>query len=99
MDTEVPGGQQVFATPSGQFGYTEAHSATLPPGAVTTGFQFTSGSPGSLNFGEGFIACPTGDGVSYQVLVFTGTPPSDACIGIAIATFPFSGGVAAWQYT
>lgn len=104
MDVVVPGGQQVYVTPSGEFGYTIPHSAALPAGAVTTGFKYTppaaSNSVGTLTFGngtQGFLACPTGDGDVYQVVASNGTN-SDSCLGIDLATVAYGSGYAAWEY-
>lgn len=103
MDVEVPGGQQVYVTPSGTFGYTEAHSAALPADALLTGWQYTPAasvnSVGTLKFanGTGFVACPT-NGTVYQVLASTGND-SDSCLGIDLATVAYSGGYAAWEFS
>jgi len=103
MDVEVPGGQQVYITPSGEFGYTVAHSAALPAGAQVTGWQYTpaasQNSVGTLKIsnGTGFVACPT-NGTVYQVLVSNGTD-SDSCLGIDLATVAYTGEFAAWEYS
>lgn len=71
-DVAVPGGQLAYVASNGAVGYTQAHSALLPPGSVTEGFSWTPlhtnsvlGERGYLDFqtpGEtssGFFACPT----------------------------------------
>lgn len=105
MDVAVPGGQQVFTTPDGQFGYTVEHSAALPAGAVVSGWTYTPAATafnvGTLKLnGTYFLACPTGDGDIYQVISNNGTVSSafDSCIGINLATVGYTGGVAAWEY-
>lgn len=105
MDVEVPGGQQVYVTPSGGFGYTVPHSASMPTGAVTTGFAYTPAATGnavgSLTFGsggQGFMACSTGNGTIYKVVASNGTAP-DGCLGIAVATVAYDSGYGAWEYS
>lgn len=34
----VPGGQQTYVAPSGEIGYTQAHSAFMPAGSYIGGF-------------------------------------------------------------
>jgi len=71
MDVEVPGGQLAYVAANGALGYTQAHSATIPPGAFTKGFSWThlfttsiTGEVGELDFKatastkSGFLACP-----------------------------------------
>ncbi|MCJ1269421.1 hypothetical protein MMC22_009313 [Lobaria immixta] len=79
MDVVVPGGQQMFIRSNGALGYTQAHSASIPTGAITTGFTYTPPSGGaqfgtfgvSLPGSAGLLACPTGANFSgpYQVFV------------------------------
>lgn len=38
LDVEVPGGQQVYVQANGALGFTQAHSASVPPGATIGGF-------------------------------------------------------------
>jgi len=57
---EVPGGQQVYVAPDGALSYTQAHSASYPPGSQFGGF---GGSGGEFIFTgpngtTGWIACP-----------------------------------------
>lgn len=77
QDDTVPGGQRVYVTPTGELGFTQAHSASIPPGSVQDGFTLSStpvnGQLASLGFSElgatGFLACPAGpDGTApFQV--------------------------------
>lgn len=98
MDTVVPGGQQVYVTADGQFGYTIAHSASIPEGAVTEGFAYTpetDGAPGQLTFnGFSFVACPKDN--AYQVYVDSANTTDD-CVSFLGATFNYTGS-AAWEY-
>jgi hypothetical protein len=43
MDVEVPGGQQVYLNPYWDIGYTQAHSASIPSGSLTTGLAAYQG--------------------------------------------------------
>jgi len=99
MSDEVPGGQQVYISPSGILTYTEPHSPALPSDAITDGFSYTAGtstSPGSLTHGtDNFYACPQGDS-SYTIYV-TAAGPNSYCLDIDIATAAFTG-TAAWEY-
>lgn len=103
MDTEVPGGQQVYIDGLGQFRYTVAHSAAIPIGSITSGFQYNGtafgGALGSLTHssGRGWIACPT-DNDTFNVYLNSGGITLPNCEGIDIATEAYDG-VAAWQYS
>ncbi|MCJ1468044.1 hypothetical protein MMC07_006670 [Pseudocyphellaria aurata] len=79
MYVVVPGGQQMFIRSNGALGYTQAHSAAIPSGAITTGFTFAPASAGT-DFGTfgvnlpgaaGLLACPAGPDFTapYQVFV------------------------------
>lgn len=70
-DVEVPGGQLAYVGPDGALGFTQAHSAYIPPGSFTQEFSWTPlhtnsvlGQRGELNFAApglaetGFFACP-----------------------------------------
>ncbi|RDL31916.1 uncharacterized protein BP5553_09318 [Venustampulla echinocandica] len=104
LDVAVPGGQQVFVGPDGALGYTGAHSASIPVGAVTTGFlRFQSvagGAPVPMTFeGSGFRACPVDETQEnvYQVFASAvGTDPGN-CIQFQLRTYS-APGISAWQY-
>lgn len=110
MDVMVPGGQQVFLDPYWSVHYTQAHSAYIPPGSVTTGFAAYQGG-GFVNLngnGWGWVACPPtaaggggGDG-SWNLVAKNETNAAllGNCYGVnlKIKTLP-QGTVAAWQYT
>ncbi|KAL8708508.1 MAG: hypothetical protein Q9225_007590, partial [Loekoesia sp. 1 TL-2023] len=75
LDTAVPGGQEIYVAPNGALSYTQAHSASSPPGSAFQTFNATTGgdngSLGEFTFtglgATGFLACPvTADG-PYQV--------------------------------
>lgn len=81
QDVLVPGGQEIFALPNGEIGYTKAHSGFRPLGSSTCPFQYTAdGAPNWEGFGHlsanatsafgahGLQACPNNDG-RYQVLL------------------------------
>jgi hypothetical protein len=105
----VPGGQTLYVEPSGALGFTQAHSAEIPPGAVVGGFSaFQNGAflfSGASANGGGWLACPAtaeqqGAGQMYQI--FAQLPqvtfPS-GCLEIEILTVDYQGqGPAAWQY-
>lgn len=69
----------MYIRSNGALGYTQAHSASIPTGAITTGFTFAPASGGaefgtfgvSLPGSAGLLACPTGANFSgpYQVFV------------------------------
>ncbi|ERF74759.1 hypothetical protein EPUS_04928 [Endocarpon pusillum Z07020] len=107
----VPGGQAIYARSDGSFGFTQAHSARYPAGALiggyltyskTDGAQF--GSLGTHAFGAtGFMACPTED-QGYQVFAAVGNataPEGDlaACLGFDALTVDETDlERGAWQY-
>jgi len=113
LDTEVPGGQLVYVAPDGHLGFTQAHSATYPTGAVLNPFTYTKsdgeqfGHLGTSAFGAtGFMACPVTDAPGpYQVFAaFAGAvvPNGDAstCLGFDALTVDYylNPAPAAWQY-
>ncbi|MCJ1269128.1 hypothetical protein MMC22_009017 [Lobaria immixta] len=92
MDVFVPGGQQIYIRSNGALGYTQAHSASIPPRAITTGFTYTRPRRGaqfgtfdvSLPGSTGLLACPLGARFSgpYQVFVnLNGLKDSDVAGG------------------
>lgn len=81
QDVLVPGGQEIFALPNGELGYTKAHSVLRPARSSTCPFEYTTDQASNWEgFGHlsanatnafgahGFQACPTHDG-RYQVLL------------------------------
>lgn len=72
----MPGGQIVYVSPSGEIGYTQAHSFQVPPGSNTCPFTFTKSGGSAFGFiglspelafgATSFMGCPTDEG-PYQV--------------------------------
>jgi hypothetical protein len=95
--------------PDGHLGYTQAHSANYPTGAVLSPFTYTKasgaafGTLGTNAFGAtGFMACPN-NGV-YQIFanIQSAIVPSgnvNDCLGFDALTSDYTEGVAAWEYT
>jgi len=112
MYVTVPGGQQMYVTPGGEVGYTQAHSMYMPEGSALTGFTLTPG-PGRdhaarYSFegfgGKGFMACPSADRSFYQVFVAmrNATVPTGNvhdCVKFKAVASEYTGDSAAWQYT
>ncbi len=101
-DTEVPGGQYVYAAADGALAYTVPHSGVIPTGATSGPFTYDAATDGAVvgSFqlgGQNFFACPTGDGGVYQIYADVAGFAEVGCLSIAIATFPYEG-VAAWEY-
>lgn len=105
----VPGGQAMYVEPSGAVGFTQAHSAQIPPGSAIGGFGYTPGDDhGKYTFSgfgaDGFMACPHPDKDFYQVFanMKNATVPSgnvDECLGFVAMAYTYDGPTAAWQYT
>ncbi|KAF2812171.1 uncharacterized protein BDZ99DRAFT_412734, partial [Mytilinidion resinicola] len=58
LDVVVPGGQRWYVDPSGALGFTQAHSAYIPPGSQVDGFQaYESGALVNLKSPWGWVAC------------------------------------------
>jgi len=106
----VPGGQQLYITPQGEIGYTEAHSALIPAGSLSCPFTYfkapgaTFGYLGSQGFGAtGLMACPT-NGHLWQVFanMRNATVPLgnvSQCLGFDALALDFSENYGAWEYT
>ena len=110
MDVEVPGGQQVYLDPFWNVGYSQAHSASIPSGSLTTGFGAYHGG-GFVNLngnGWGWVACPPtaagggGSDGSWNLVAKNDTNAATLgnCFGVnlKINELP-QGTVGAWQYT
>ncbi|KAM7195364.1 carbohydrate-binding module family 52 protein [Rhypophila sp. PSN 637] len=108
MNVMVPGGQQAYLTPDWGVGYTQAHSAYIPSGSLTTGFgAYQGGGFVNLN-GNGWpwVACPptsSGGGGGIWTLVAknsTNAASLNLCTPINLKINPLpQGSVGAWQYT
>ncbi|KAL2263918.1 hypothetical protein VTK26DRAFT_4299 [Humicola hyalothermophila] len=108
MSVMVPGGQQVYLDPYWYVGYTQAHSAYVPPGSLVTGFgAYLGGGFVNLNGdGWGWVACPPrasgGGGTAWNLVAKNSTNADrlDACTPINLKVNPLpSGTFGAWQYT
>ena len=107
MDTEVPGGQQVYIDPNGALSFTQAHSANIPAGSSYGPFVYEAGEPWSHYLyrgwgASGFMACPTEDN-RWQVfgaLANATVPKGDVneCLGFSAMAITYEGDVPAWQY-
>jgi len=101
-DTEVPGGQYVYAAVDGALSYTVPHSGVIPADATSGPFVYNAASDGNVvgSFqldGKDFFACPTTDSDVYQIYADVPGFSEVGCLSIAIATEAYEG-VAAWQY-
>lgn len=107
LDTEVPGGQQVYIDPNGALSFTQAHSANIPAGSSYGPFAYEAGEPWShysyQGWGAtGFMACPTEDN-RWQVfgaLANATVPKGDVneCLGFSAMAITYKGDIPAWQY-
>jgi len=107
MDVEVPGGQQVYLNPYWDIAYTQAHSAYIPPGSLTTGLAAYQGG-GFVNLngnGAGWVACPPtamgGGGNVWALIAKNSTNAANLglCTGVNLKVNVIAPGPAAWQYT
>ncbi|PGG98431.1 hypothetical protein AJ79_08871 [Helicocarpus griseus UAMH5409] len=112
LNVMVPGGQQIYVEPTGALGFTQAHSAQIPEGSLTTGFKFTPGDQfGHWTFegfgADGFMGCPPqnpDESPLYQVFanIKNATVPTgnvDDCLPFSALAPPYTGpNPAAWQY-
>ncbi|KAF7506406.1 hypothetical protein GJ744_011760 [Endocarpon pusillum] len=110
----VPGGQQQYVEVGGRIGYTQAHSASMPVGAIPGGFsyykcpdeQFGHITTSIFN-ATGLMACPDNSFGTQRYVVYANIPnavvPSgnvQDCIGFDGLTSDYNGPLpAAWQYT
>jgi len=108
MDAEVPGGQIFYLDAYWNVGYTQAHSASIPPGSTTGGITaYHTGCLVNLNSGgRGWVACPPGasggGGTAWNLVaknqsnaaILTGC----SAVNLKVTELP-QGTFAAWQYT
>jgi Carbohydrate binding len=110
MDVEVPGGQQWYLDPSWNVGYTQAHSAFIPPGSIVGGFAaYQTGGLINLNPSAlGWVACPPtaagggGNNGKWNLIAKNSTNAANlgGCYAVNLKVNPLpTGTVAAWQYT
>ncbi|KIX94311.1 uncharacterized protein Z520_10021 [Fonsecaea multimorphosa CBS 102226] len=109
MGTLVPGSQYLYVTPSGELGYTQAHSVSMPEGSVQCPFTYSKAPGATIGrldlrvFGAlGLVACPTYGG-TWQVFANLKniTAPRgnvSQCLGFDPLAFD-TPNIGAWQYT
>lgn len=99
----------IYVESSGAFGFTQAHSIYVPPGADIAGFTYAPGvyhdDFNYIGFGaDGFMACPSDDNDSLQVFANmknATVPTGDVsdCVEFAAYAYHHTGSSGAWQYT
>jgi hypothetical protein len=93
----VAGGQSIYVRTDGSLGFTQAHSVSIPLGAVQGSFTYTKtegmayGTLGTYAFGaRGFMACPTAcEGFQVFAAIDNATAPLgklDDCLGFDALT-------------
>jgi len=103
MNVMVPGGQQVYLdAQQWTMGYTQAHSAYVPPGSLREGFgAYEGGGFVNLNGGGlGWVACQEGSGGGWTLRGRNETNAAGlaGCTGVNLRVVKESG-FGAWQYT
>ncbi|KAI1500279.1 hypothetical protein F5X99DRAFT_387054 [Biscogniauxia marginata] len=98
LNVAVPGGQQVYISPTGALAYTPPHSAP-PEGSTTSGFWRvrSEGSMGAVFLGHNdasAFACPTEEEDVYRVFFGRGV---EDCLSFMVYTSQYSG-VNSWEY-
>ncbi|KIV85247.1 hypothetical protein PV11_00969 [Exophiala sideris] len=106
MAALVPGGQQIYMSPTGEIAYTAPHSSFMPAGSVTCPFTYIKAAQApfgllSTLFG-GFMACPT-SGNTWQVFanLQNATVPQgnvSQCLGFDALAIDSTEIYAAWEY-
>jgi len=110
MDVEVPGGQQYYLDAYWNVGYTQAHSAYVPPGATIGGFAaYQNGGFVNINTGAlGWVACPStasgggGNDGRWNLVAKNSSNAANlnGCTAINLKVNPVPAGTyGAWQYT
>ncbi|KAI0419056.1 hypothetical protein F5X98DRAFT_373201 [Xylaria grammica] len=97
-------GLDFYVAPDGSLSYTQAHSASMPPGSIVTGFSREQsqafGAPIYLYSADlSWYLCPVTEGEprerTYQIFASSEAP--EGCYGTQVRTYtPGSGRV--WQY-
>ncbi|KAF2430918.1 hypothetical protein EJ08DRAFT_696866 [Tothia fuscella] len=105
QNTAVPGGQLIYVDPeTGALGFTQAHSASKPQGALQDIREFKNGAF-ILASSWGWLACPSKQQGSAPALLqvvakLPGLSYASECFDISVLTVEKTGGgFAAWQYT
>ncbi|TVY81938.1 putative secreted protein [Lachnellula suecica] len=111
---EVPGGQEIYVAPAGNLGFTQAHSAYVPPGSYIGGFTnittLSDCGPAisvfnweAANFTTGGIwACPTATNATatYQIFAKTVAFNHTNCVELAGLQphYQSTNAFGAWEY-
>ncbi|KAF2671555.1 hypothetical protein BT63DRAFT_369266 [Microthyrium microscopicum] len=107
MNTEVPGGQQVYVAPNGLLKYTVPHSGNIPEGSLTTGL-IVNATTAQLNRYYTFWMCnlPEDSNVWQVWLQYEdekgsirigGQGDKNACTRFVLISEPVQG-IGAWEY-
>jgi len=104
LSVNVPGGQRLYVAPTGELGYTQAHSGYIPPGSLLGPFEYDQGFPyGRWSFsGRPFLACPKDDEWQVYADIPNAIVPTrniNDCQPFDAATEIYFTPPAAWQYT
>lgn len=109
LNTEVPGGQQVFIAPNGLLSYTSPHSSYIPTGSITSGLVVDADN-NLLNKYYSYWVCSTDSAATtWQVwleyrddqgsIKNNGNTGDNACARINLVANDTESGAAAWQYS
>ncbi|KAL8371191.1 hypothetical protein RB595_001169 [Gaeumannomyces hyphopodioides] len=111
MNVVVPGGQAYYLDAGWGVGYTQAHSASVPPGATLGGLVAYQGG-GFVNLNgpaTNWVACPPtaggggggGGNTGWHLRSENATtaPNRGDCVGINLAVEILGNEAAAWQYS
>ncbi|KAI9876764.1 MAG: hypothetical protein M1830_005751 [Pleopsidium flavum] len=108
LDVEVPGGQQIYISPTGALSYTPPHSHLIPAGSALGTFTHTTNNNPNSNLGHltftglgatGFVACPHHNGTApWQVFADVQGGDWGRCTGFDALSSEFTGGLGAWEY-
>lgn len=109
LNTEVPGGQQVYIAPNGLLSYTPAHSASIPTGSITSGLVVNDSNNLFNKYFTYWLCNTEGYSSEYQVwleyrndqgsVVNNGNTGKNTCTRINLLAKDVKKGAAAWQYS
>jgi hypothetical protein len=101
MSVLVPGGQLFYLTEDWTVGYTQAHSASFPPGAMLDGFVAFEGGGffNLLDGARGWAACGKGPRFELKVRNATNGGELTSCVGLNLVMEGYEDWYGAWQYT
>lgn len=108
LNTEVPGGQQVYIRPDGLLTYTQAHTASTPSGSTFSGFEISSTNQ-LAKFYNFWLCSEDATDKAYRIwlqyrsdkgaITQNGKTGSNACTQVnLLANDVKKEGPAAWQY-